>query len=116
MGSFQDLVVWQKAMGLVREVYKLTEILPREEKYGIVSQLRRSAVSVPSNIAEGHARTTKRDFSRFLSIALGSLREVQTLLLLCDDLGLAKPSAQLTQCEDIAKMLHGLMKSLEGKN
>ena len=115
MGSFQDLNVWRKAMNLVREVYELTAELSKEEKYGIVSQLRRASVSVPSNIAEGHGRTTKRDFSRFLSIALGSLREVQTLLLLCDDLGLAKPSAQLTQCEDIAKMLHGLMKSLEGK-
>ena len=116
MGSFQDLNVWQKAMKLVREVYELTAQLPKEEKYGIVSQLRRASVSVPSNIAEGHGRSSKRDFSRFLSIALGSLREVQTLLLLCDDLGLAKPSAQLTQCEDIAKMHHGLMKSLEGKN
>lgn len=114
MGSFQDLVVWQKSISLARSVYDLTTELPKEEKYGLISQVRRAAVSVPSNIAEGHGRVLKREFARFLSIALGSLREVQTLLILTRELSLADPTQQLNQCEEIAKMIYGLMKSLDG--
>ena len=97
MSGFDDLVVWQKSMALARSIYDLTVALPKEEKYGIISQIRRAVVSVPSNIAEGHGRSSSREFSRFLSISLGSLREVQTLLFLARDLGFADPSKELEQ-------------------
>ena len=116
MGGFDDLVVWKKSMALARSIYDLTAALPKEEKYGIVSQIRRAVVSVPSNIAEGHGRSSCREFSRFLSISLGSLREVQTLLYLTRDLGYADPSTELEQCEEVAKMIFGLKKSLETKD
>ncbi len=80
MKSHQDLTVYQKSMDLVVEVYKLTKNFPVEEKFGITSQIRRSAVSIPSNIAEGAARHSKKDFSRFLYISLGSLAELETQL------------------------------------
>jgi four helix bundle protein len=76
--SHRDLRVWQKAILLVKESYDLTESFPRREMYGMVSQMRRSAVSIPANIAEGHARRTTRDYLRFLRIAMGSLRELET--------------------------------------
>ncbi len=116
MAGFEDLVVWQKAMGLARSIYDLTAGLPEDEKYGIISQMKRAAVSVPSNIAEGHGRSSSRELSRFLSISLGSLREVQTLLYLARDLGYADPSKELEQCEEVAKMIFGLKKSLEAKD
>jgi four helix bundle protein len=75
--NYQDLIVWQKAMDLVEEVYKASRSFPREETYGLTSQIRRAAVSIPSNIAEGQGRRTTADFLRHLSIAYGSLREVK---------------------------------------
>ena len=87
MPAFESLAVWQKAHKLALEIYGLTEHLPQEERYGLVSQLRRAAVSVAANIVEGHARATPAEFARFLSIGLGSLAEVQCLLLLCRDIG-----------------------------
>lgn len=76
-GSYRDLIAWKKAMVLVREIYCATEAFPREERYGLMSQLRRAAVSVPSNIAEGQARYSRREFLHFLSNARGSLAEVE---------------------------------------
>src|SRR3979411_1014515 len=79
---YQELIVWQKAMDLVEEVYKVSRSFPREEIYGLTSQLRRAAVSIPSNVAEGQGRRTTTDFLRHLSIAYGSLLEVETQVLI----------------------------------
>lgn len=76
--SYKDLIVWQKAMTLVVEIYELTKCFPKEEMYGITSQIRRSAVSIPSNIAEGKYRSSKKDFKRFLEISYGSGAELET--------------------------------------
>jgi len=76
--GYKDLIVWQKSMDLVVEIYKITEKFPESERYGLVSQMRRSVVSIPSNIAEGSKRSTKKDFKKFLIIALGSGAELET--------------------------------------
>jgi four helix bundle protein len=83
--NYQELVVWQRAMDLVEDVYKLSKHFPREELYALTSQIRRGAVSVPSNIAEGQGRRTTADFLRHLSIAYGSLREVETQAMIAGD-------------------------------
>ncbi len=111
--SFQKLVVWNKAIDLVTEIYKSTELLPSHEKYGITSQLQRAAVSIPSNIAEGHGRRSNGDFARFLTIGLGSCREVQTLIIICEKLGYLQHNPELSNsCEEIAKMLTSLIRKI----
>ncbi len=113
--SFKDLHVWQKAMILVDACYSITKHFPSDERFGLVSQIRRAAVSVPSNIAEGHGRTGAGEYLRFLSVARGSLRELETLLLISGRQGLASAATQtalLRQIDDIARMLHGLSKSV----
>ena len=115
--SYQDLFVWQKAMDLVVECYKFVSELPKNETYGLISQVQRSAVSIPANIAEGHGRDHLGDYLRHLSIANGSLKELETHLLLVGRLGYraetdAKPL--LARCTEIGKMLSGLSKSLRG--
>ena len=85
---YRETTLWQKAMEATREVYRLAPRLPREETYGMRSQLTRASVSVPANIAEGWTRETPRDQANFLAIAQGSLAETETLLTLCEDLGL----------------------------
>ena len=85
--THKDLDVWKEAMKLAKEVYTLTARFPKEEMYGLSSQIRRASVSIPSNIAEGAARGSSKDFSRFLYISLGSLAELETQLLLAVDLG-----------------------------
>ena len=87
MNSYKDLVVWQKAIDLSFDIYSLTKDFPKEEMYGLVSQIRRSAVSIPSNIAEGQARKYHQQFSRFLSIAQGSLAELETQIIISMRLG-----------------------------
>ena len=84
--SFKELIVWQKSMELAKGVYLLTSQLPKNELYGISSQMQRSAVSIPSNIAEGHKRGTRKDYSQFLKIALGSAAELETQILLVEDI------------------------------
>ncbi len=83
--SFKDLIVWQKGMELTKEVYEITRKLPHEEMYGLSSQLKRSAISIPSNIAEGHKKGTK-DYGRFLTIAYGSSAELETQLILSNSI------------------------------
>ena len=85
--SYRDLIVWQKGMDLVRAIYNLTTSFPTDERFGLISQVRRAAVSVPSNIAEGQARHTSREFVQFISHAEGSLAEVDTQLTLSNQLG-----------------------------
>src|ERR1700756_3150862 len=85
--SYRDLIAWQKAMELVAEVYFATLKLPDSERFGLVTQLRRAAVSVPSSLAEGHSRSATREFMRYISIAMGSPAEIETQLLICLRLG-----------------------------
>lgn len=116
--SFKDLMVWQQSRLLVKQVYVLTQQFPKEELYGLTNQMRRSAVSVPSNIAEGHARDALKEYLRHLSIAVASLAELQTQLILCEDLGYAAPE-QLANLHNLAdktfRMLKNLQKSLREK-
>ena len=114
--SFQDLVVWQKSMDLVIECYQLVHRLPPNEQYGLASQMRRAAVSIPANIAEGFGRWHSKEFVHFLLVANGSLKELETHLLIGKRLGffsppdLAKPQGLV---EEIGRMLAGLRKKLE---
>lgn len=115
--SYRDLFVWQKAMDLVVECYKFVSELPKNETYGLISQVQRAAVSIPANIAEGHGRDHLGDYLRHLSIANGSLKELETHLILVERLGYrAENEAEplLVQCTEIGKMLSGLSKSLRG--
>ena len=113
--TYKDLIVWQKAMDLAEQTYLLTRNFPKEELYGLTSQLRRAAVSVPSNIAEGQARQSTAEFRNFLSIAQGSLAEVETQILLAIRFQYLTPqqSAQaLSLREEVSKMLSGLRSKL----
>ena len=114
--SYRDLKVWQQAMDLAEASYLLTRRFPREEIYGLTSQIRRAAASIPANIAEGNGRDTRREYIQFLRIAQGSLKELETHLILCTRIGLVDSAAMeksLGQCEDIGKMLRALIRSLE---
>ena len=114
--SCQELEVWQKAVTLVTEVYQITRTFPREEIYGLTSQLRRAAVSIPANIAEGWGRNTTRDYIQFLRVARGSLLELETHLVIAGNLELIDPSAQERlgqRTQEINRMLNGLIKSVQ---
>ena len=117
--SYKDLKVWQVGCGLVKSVYKVSSLFPKEELYGLSQQIRRAAVSVPSNIAEGYGRGSTPEYLRFLRIARGSLYEIETQLILgrsldfCDDNQYQSISAQIVEC---SKMLQGLIKSIEKQN
>lgn len=116
MGSYRELVAWQKAMDLVERVYAVVQCLPAEEKFGLASQLRRAVVSVPSNLAEGHARDTAREFARSIAIARGSLAELETQLELVARLRLARCEeiqTLLVACDELGRILRGLRKSLQ---
>lgn len=113
--SFKDLIVWQKAMGLVVLAYKLSSKFPEEEKFGLTSLFRRSTISVPSNIAEGWGRKSSKSFIAFLHIAQGSLCECETQLILAHELGFVKKEDTLAAesiISEIGRMLIGLEKSL----
>lgn len=114
--TYRDLIAWQRAMDLAREVYRVTEQLPPAEKYGLSAQLRRAAVSIPSNIAEGHARGSTVDYARFLRMARGSFAELRTQLELAESLGLLSldmPARDLVLEAD--RVLQALIKSIERK-
>lgn len=107
-GDYKGLVVWQKAMQAAKEIYRVAPDLPREETYGLRSQLTRAAVSVPTNIAEGWARETPRDTGHFLAIAQGSLAETETILTLCEELGYLQPAQTETArnlLDEVGRML-----------
>jgi four helix bundle protein len=113
--NYQELIVWQKAMDLVEEVYTVSRNFPREEIYGLTSQLRRAAISIPSNVAEGQGRRTIPDFLRHLSIAYGSLRELETQILIATRLGyLAQGKCYdvMNMAAEVGRLLNGLMSSL----
>ena len=113
MRGHRDLVVWQKAMVLVTDIYRVTRAFPKDELYGLSAQLRRAAVSVPSNLAEGHGRTSRREFHQFIGNARGSLTEVETQLEIAKNLGFLEQSAAadlLDKTSEVARMLNGLRK------
>ena len=116
--SYRDLSAWQKARLLVKEVYLLTAAFPVGERFGLVSQMNRSAVSIPSNIAEGYGRATTQDYLHFLRIARGSAYELETQLVLAQDLGLCTQErglrVQVVLQEEI-RILQGLIAALERK-
>ena len=112
---YRDLLVWQKAMDLVVEIYRLSQTFPAHEKFGLASQIQRAAVSIPSNIAEGHARKSSGAFINHLSIAAGSLAELETQIKLAERLGLCARSLSqtlLSSTDEIGRMLTGLKTSL----
>ena len=113
--SYRELVVWQKAVALVIDVYSITKGFPRDEIYGLTSQLRRSAVSIPSNIAEGQGRATKGEFVQFLGHARGSLFELETQIVIAKALGYIAPETEerlTAQVTEVARILNGLLTSL----
>lgn len=115
--DFRDLVVWQKAIAFVTEVYRVTQTFPKEEMYGLTSQIRRAAVSVPSNIAEGQGRLTRGEFRQFLGHAKGSLAELETQLVISQNLGYVKEAQPLLdRLHEVARMLNGLLNSLTTDN
>ncbi|MGC9523900.1 MAG: four helix bundle protein [Anaerolineae bacterium] len=116
---YRELIAWQKAMDLAVAVYKRTRSFPREEAYGLTAQLRRAAVSVPSNIAEGQGRHSTKEFIRFLGLAQGSLQEVETQIILAarlDYVTEAQETDLLDQCAEVARLLHGLTNALRRKH
>jgi len=116
MQRFTDLLVWQRSHKLVLEVYRLTVGLPPEERFGLASQLRRAAASVPTNIAEGSKRQSNPEYARFLNVAEGSLAETEYLLMLSKDLGFLLPEAcasPLSEISEIARMLNALRLKVE---
>ena len=115
VGRYRDLVAWQKAMVLVKQVYRASKNWPKEELYGLTSQARRAAVSIPANIAEGQGRTGTREMSHHLSIAQGSLAELETLLLIAQDLAYLDPAtceALVTQSTEVSRVVGGLIRRL----
>lgn len=113
--SFKDLVVWQKAMSLVEVSYGICEKLPKHETYALSDQIRRSSVSVPSNIAEGQKRINKPEMIQFLGIALGSVAEVETQLILAERLYSINTKEGQELCEEIAKMMTAMIRTLKAK-
>jgi four helix bundle protein len=116
--NHKDLDVWKEAISFVKEIYKITADFPDSEKYGLVSQLKRAAVSVPTNISEGAARNSDKEFIHFLYISLGSISEVETLIIISNDLTLITESSLTrinNQIEKIRSMILGLIRYLKGK-
>lgn len=115
--SHKDLIVWQKSVSLCKEIYSLTDKYPQREIFALASQMRRAAVSIPSNIAEGRSRNTTRDFSHFLHIAYGSVSELETQLIISKELHLISDTSYVT-CNvlltEVSKMLRAMIKKLAG--
>ena len=116
MKDFKNLKIWQKGISLVVEIYKTTKNFPNEEIYGLTSQMRRSAISIPSNIAEGSGRGSDKDFNRFLDVALGSSFELETQIIIAHELEFLSEqdfSDLTTKIQEEQKMITGLQKSLK---
>ncbi len=110
---YRDLIAWQKAMDLVTHIYEITKKFPDDERYGLVSQMRRCAVSIPSNIAEGQARNSKGQFLQFVGIARGSVAELTTQILISQRLGyLSEPDLTIDKAGEVGRILSGLANSL----
>ncbi|MCJ7524178.1 MAG: four helix bundle protein [Candidatus Aminicenantes bacterium] len=116
MQSHKDLDVWKRSMELVVNIYRLTRDFPHEEQFGLSSQIRRSAISIPSNIAEGAARNSAKEYKQFLYISLGSVSEIETQILIAEKLGFLKTKNSLLEdVSDIRKMLTGLISYVSKK-
>jgi four helix bundle protein len=116
--SYKDLQVWQRGMDLVKRIYELTRGFPQKEVYALSNQMQRAAVSIPANVAEGHARNSTREFLHYISIALGSLAELETYLFLAGRpsyLGERDVSITLSSADELGRMLRGLQKKLKAK-
>ncbi|MEW6388799.1 MAG: four helix bundle protein [Thermodesulfobacteriota bacterium] len=114
--SYRDLVAWKKAVELVTDIYRLTQGFPKEEMFGLISQLRRAAVSIPSNIAEGHARTSRKEFQHFLSNARGSVAELETQLIISYNLAFINQTdlnRLLDQVAEVGRIINGLLTALK---
>ncbi|MDD5226962.1 MAG: four helix bundle protein [Candidatus Omnitrophica bacterium] len=117
--TFKDLIVWQKAHALTLAIYRVTKTFPQDEKFGIISQLRRSASSIATNIVEGHKRNGRKDFLHFLNLADASLEETKYHLILSRDLAYLNESdfEQLNlKCEEVGRILYGFQKSLKASS
>ena len=117
--DFKDLVVWQRAMDLVAEVYQVVKKLPKEELYALSDQIRRAVISIPSNIVEGYGRNSSKEFSHFISIAKGSKSELETQLLLCVKIDYLKESDiqnMMYLIDQVGKMLYSLQKKTNCKS
>jgi four helix bundle protein len=114
VSSYKDLTVWQRAMQMSLAIYRLSSGFPPEERYGLTSQIRRAGVSVPSNIAEGYGRGTRKDYKQFLSIARGSTLEVQTQLIIANELGFCDLQ-QMKETEGLSEEVSKMLYSLIGK-
>ena len=117
INDYRDLLVWQKGLGLAKQIYQLTQSYPNEERFGLTSQIRRAAVSVPSNIAEGQARSGKKEFIQFLYIARGSLAEIDTQCLIAKDLGYLSDKQYeeiYSNIDELKRMLYSLIDKLGG--
>ena len=113
--SFKDLIIWAKSHQLTLEIYRLTKNFPSDEKYGLISQIRRAAYSIPSNIVEGHSRKSKKEFLQFLNIAKGSLEELKYFIILSADLKYITKDQQHNLdelAEEVSKILYVFTKSL----
>ena len=118
VSDYKDLLVWQKGITLVKRIYQITQTFPAEEKFGLISQMRRAAVSVPSNIAEGQARRTTGEFVQFISHAEGSVAELDTQLVVAIELGYcARSEAQVAfdLISELRKMLNALRRKLQAR-
>lgn len=118
MHKIENLKVWKKSIELSKQVYELTSELPSDEKFGLISQMKRCSVSIASNIAEGAGRNSKNEFCHFLSVANGSAYELQTQLILCNELNFIKVNQQqniLELCIEIQKMIYGFQQTLKSQ-
>jgi four helix bundle protein len=113
--THKGLKLWKEAMALAKGIYELTRDFPKEETYGLVSQIRRAAVSIPSNLAEGAARNSNKEFIQYLYVSLGSLAELETQLLLSRDLGYAQSEEINGRVERVRRLLLGLIRHLKSK-
>ena len=110
---FEDVIVWQKSHVLVLEIYKMTKLFPQDERFGLISQMRRCAISVPANIAEGYRKRGIKDKLRFYNIAQGSLDELRYYLILSKDLGYVKDVSKYFNLQDeVTRLLSGYMKGI----
>ena len=116
MSNYKDLIVWQKSIQLVIDIYKLTEVFPKDECYGLVSQMQRAVVSIPSNIAEGNERSSNKEFAHFLYIAKGFLAELETQIIISEKLEFINTNQStsiLISCHEIGRMINGLLTKIK---
>jgi len=116
--SYRDLEIWKRSMDLVAEIYLITKQFPKEELYTLTSQIRRAAISIPSNIAEGRSKRSTKDYMRFLNVSYGSLSELETQLMIGQKLGYIasnKLDPMLDETANIGRMINGLLSSLDRK-